>query len=132
MLYVFCITCSSTSLIVNLTSRLEVIEVELKQSRRVSSVTRTAGDNGKPDVTPRHHRRWTASSDQRRWSSESVISLPDSQRGTFTWQMPFTLKCIGTFRLVQCIIVQFLTWENIDRFGAKLVIHQIFPFNSFQ
>ena len=86
------------SLIVNLTSRLEVIEVELKQSRRVSSVTRATGDNGKPEVTPRHHRRWTASSDQRRWSSESVISLPDMQRGTFTWQMPFTLKCIGTFR----------------------------------
>ena len=91
--------CFVWSLIVNLTSRLEVIEVELKQSRRVSSVTRNTGDNGKPDVTPRHHRRWTASSDQRRWSSESVISLPDTQRGTFTWQMPFTLKCIGTFRL---------------------------------
>ena len=104
VMYVFCVTCFSTSLIVNLTSRLEVIEVELKQSRRVSSVTRAAGDNGKPDVTPRHHRRWTASSDQRRWSSESVISLPDSQRGTFTWQMPFTLKCIGTFRLVRNIL----------------------------
>ena len=95
--YVICITRLSISLIVNLTSRLEVIEVELKQSRRF---TRAAGDNGKPEVTPRHHRRWTASSDQRRWSSESVISLPDNQRGTFTWQMPFTLKCIGTFRSV--------------------------------
>jgi len=71
----------------------------MKQSRRVSVAARPSGDNGKPEMTPRHHRRWTTSSDQRRWSSESVISLPDSQRGSFTWQMPFTLKCIGTFRL---------------------------------
>ena len=109
----------STSLIVNLTSRLEVIEVELKQSRRMSSVTRTTGDNGKPEVTPRHHRRWTASSDQRRWSSESVISLPDSQRGTFTWQMPFTLKCIGTFRLVEH---GHTAWKIINRFGKTVSI----------
>ena len=95
-----------SSLIVNLTSRLEVIEVELKQSRRVSSASvRATGDNGKPEVTPRHHRRWTASSDQRRWSSESVISLPDTQRGSFTWQMPFTLKCIGTFRYLFIMVI---------------------------
>jgi len=92
-------------LIVNLTSRLEVIEVDMKQSRRVSVAARPSGDNGKPEMTPRHHRRWTASSDQRRWSSESVISLPDSQRGSFTWQMPFTLKCIGTFRsILLCVM----------------------------
>lgn len=92
-------------MIANLTSRLEGIEVDMKQSRRVSVASRPSGDNGKPEMTPRHHRRWTASSDQRRWSSESVISLPDSQRGSFTWQMPFTLKCIGTFRLIiSCVL----------------------------
>ena len=88
------------SLIANLTSRQEGIEVELKQSQKVSSVTKSTSDNGKPEVTLHHHRRWTASSDQRQWSLESVISLPDMQQGIFTWQMPFILKCIGTFMSV--------------------------------
>ena len=41
--------------------------------------------------------------DQRRWSGESVGSVASSifenhHRGPFIWQMPFTVKCIGTFR----------------------------------
>ena len=42
--------------------------------------------------------------DSRRWSNDSLSSatsltvLPEALRSTFVWQMPFTLKCIGTFR----------------------------------
>ena len=33
-------------------------------------------------------------------SITSLSVLPEVHRGPFVWQMPFTLKCIGTFRLV--------------------------------
>lgn len=99
MLYICTyVTCFSISLIVNLTNRQKVIEEESKQSQSVSFVTEAAGDIGKLKVTSHHHQHEMASSDQ---SSDS-ISLPDSQ-DTVTWQMPFTLKCIGTFMLVQTL-----------------------------
>ena len=54
------------------------------------------------NLMPRYLSRSYA--DPRRWSIESTSSLtslpplPEAQRGAFVWQMPFTLKCIGTFR----------------------------------
>lgn len=43
----------------------------------------------------------------KRWSSESSSSIAsltpvlETRREHFMWQMPFTLKCIGTFRSVK-------------------------------
>lgn len=41
---------------------------------------------------------------EKRWSMESATSLASthdySQNKPFVWQMPFTVKCIGTFKLV--------------------------------
>ena len=72
------------------------------------------------NTTPNFHRRYTiiiqslihlfnellirSYSEMKRWSSDSATSLtslaavPEVHRGPFVWQMPFTLKCIGTFR----------------------------------
>ena len=50
----------------------------------------------------------------KRWSMESVTSLTyathdgghnNSYQRLFLWQMPFTVKCIGTFKLVLTVLV---------------------------
>ncbi|XP_003383841.1 PREDICTED: E3 ubiquitin-protein ligase TRAF7-like [Amphimedon queenslandica] len=59
-------------------------------------------NTGDGNVTPVYPRRTMV--DPRRWSSDSYSSvtsltvLPEAERGPFVWRMPFTLKCIGTFR----------------------------------
>lgn len=97
--------CSRT--ITNLTSRMDRLEAELdsvKSVRLRHSTNRVPADRG--DITPRYGRKdrqTSAGVDQRRWSGDSVSSVASSifenhHRGPFIWQMPFTVKCIGTFR----------------------------------
>lgn len=90
----------SLSTITTLTSRMDRLETELEafKSVRLRPSTRhhTTGD-----TTPRYNRR-TSANGTKRWSSESITSItsltPETNRGPFIWQMPFTVKCIGTFR----------------------------------
>ena len=95
--------------ITNLTSRMERLEAEhesAKSLRLRHSTNRKPTDRG--DITPRYGRKdhqTSVSVDQRRWSGESVSSVASSifenhHKVPFIWQMPFTVKCIGTFRSV--------------------------------
>lgn len=102
--------------ITTLTSRMEKVETDIDafksvRLRRHSTmpVTTATLSNSSPttitnegNTTPNFHRR--SYSEMKRWSSDSATSLtslaavPEVHRGPFVWQMPFTLKCIGTFR----------------------------------
>lgn len=99
--------CLSLRTITSLTSRMDRLEAELesvKSLRLRHSTHRMPADRG--DVTPRYGRKDRQTSmgvDQRRWSGESVNSVASSifenhHKVPFIWQMPFTVKCIGTFR----------------------------------
>ena len=63
-------------------------------------------DRGGGEATPRYSRR-EKQENAKRWSTESMSSTYlESPRGPFQWQMPFTVKCIGTFRYVHwgCVL----------------------------
>ena len=89
----------SISTITTLTSRMDKLETELEAFKSVRLRPSTRHHTG--DTTPRYNRR-TSANGTKRWSSESITSVtsltPETNRGPFVWQMPFTVKCIGTFR----------------------------------
>ena len=98
-----------SSTITSLTSRMDRLETELENIKSVrlrhsSSTRQLQADRG--DITPRYSRRdrqMSTGVDHRRWSGESASSVASSifenhHRTPFIWQMPFTVKCIGTFR----------------------------------
>lgn len=89
---------------VNIALRSEKIEESIR------SWTPHGGRYGNSSGTPIIRER---SNREKRWSVESTTSLTSthdySQNKPFVWQMPFTVKCIGTFKLVVCVCVCQLT-----------------------
>ena len=89
--------------VASLSSRVEVLEGSLKQLK-LTNISPGLPDPGNTPVRRRRDSR--RSNGGQRWSKESGSSstaLPpvtESRRTGMdvTWQMPFTLKCIGTFR----------------------------------
>ena len=83
--------------ITSLTSRMDKLETDLESYKAIRLHSSSRRNMDRSDATPRYNRKST--SDVKRWSSESVTSFQlDPHRGPFHWQMPFTVKCIGTFR----------------------------------
>lgn len=87
--------------ITTLTSRMDRMETELEAFKSVrlrghSSSTRLG------DPTHRYTRPSAAANEHKRWSTDSSSSLAytpaEAHRRPFIWQMPFTVKCIGTFK----------------------------------
>ena len=94
------------STITSLTSRMDKLESDLegyKSARLRHSNSRHNKDLG--ELTPKYNRRERPSiNEAKRWSTESMASLySEPHRGPFQWQMPFTVKCIGTFRYCDSI-----------------------------
>ena len=83
---------------VNIALRSEKIEESIR------SWTPHGGRYGNSSGTPIIRER---SNREKRWSVESTTSLTSThdytQNKPFVWQMPFTVKCIGTFKLVYVI-----------------------------
>ena len=73
-------------------------ELEMVKSVRLRHQTsRQPAANG-PDSTPHFNYRINVR-DSKRWSIESSCSMAAiSEHGPFQWQMPFIIKCLGTFR----------------------------------
>ncbi len=67
------------------------------------------------DITPLTGRRaGRGGAKDKRWSTDSLGSVPSlsfypSRKTNFVWEMPFTVKCIGTFKYVQQILTLFGT-----------------------
>ena len=95
-----CLVCSS---ITALSSRMDKLESELEGVKSLR-VQRSGSNLQRGEVTPRYSRRDKhTNNDHKRWSTESSASMTSYQEGhktngPFRWQMPFTVKCIGTFR----------------------------------
>jgi len=96
-----CICVCST--ITSLSSRMDKLEAELEVVKS-ARVQRTGSSRQRGEVTPRYGRRdRMTNNDHKRWSTESSASMTSyheghKSNGPFRWQMPFTVKCIGTFR----------------------------------
>lgn len=97
-------------IVASLSSRLEAVEGSLKQFKHASALTGLCetGQGGTP-VRRRRESTSRRSNGGQRWSKESASGSPtvlpslaeshkDGNGMDVTWQMPFTLKCIGTFR----------------------------------
>ncbi len=94
---------SHHSTITSLTSRMDKLETDMEaykslRPRNSSRRNNNNMDHGGGEATPRYNRR-EKQENMKRWSTESMSSMYlESPRGPFQWQMPFTVKCIGTFR----------------------------------
>ena len=114
------------STITTLMSRMDKLETELENYKSVRlrhTTSRRPSERG--EATPIYSRRnGQSTNDNRRWSSESMSSLVssafDRQRGPFVWQMPFTVKCIGTFRCVHDTHVCYLA-TRVQGLGIVIV-----------
>jgi len=96
------ILCPSLSTITTLTSRMDKLETDLEAFKSVRlRVSTRHHERATGDPSPRYSRR---TNDTKRWSSDSITSVAsyttETHRGPFIWQMPFTVKCIGTFKWV--------------------------------
>jgi E3 ubiquitin-protein ligase TRAF7 len=73
-----------------------------RNSSTVAPLTSSSHHPIEGSTTPVYQRKY--SNDTRRWSNDSYSSVtsltvvPEVHRGPFVWQMPFTVKCVGTFR----------------------------------
>ena len=109
--------CHTHSTLTALTSRMDKLEESLLnfslRSEKIEDTLRSwtphgrtytgTGSGGTPVIRERTNR-------EKRWSIESTTSLASTHDNMhtnnhkpFVWQMPFTVKCIGTFRLVLCV-----------------------------
>ena len=103
-------TLTHTSTITAITSRLDKLEeslasVSLRSDKLEESVrswpplARYGSSSGRGDGTPVIREK---SAREKRWSTDSLASLvsqahDNNHHRPFIWQMPFTVKCIGTF-----------------------------------
>ena len=73
----------------------------------------------------RRDRQSINENNHKRWSTESTTSmnslLDGHKGGPFHWQMPFTVKCIGTFRLGQCLSLYSISFVFVPLFYLFLV-----------
>ena len=104
-------TLTHTSTITAITSRLDKLEeslasVSLRSDKLEESVrswpplARYGSSSGRGDGTPVIREK---SAREKRWSTDSLASLvsqahDNNHHRPFIWQMPFTVKCIGTFK----------------------------------
>ena len=90
-----------------LSSRMDKFETDLEGVKSVR-VQRAGSNLQRGEGTPRYSRRERHThndGNHKRWSTESSASMASyhygmagHRSGPFQWQMPFTVKCIGTFR----------------------------------
>jgi len=94
------ILCPSLSTITTLTSHMDKLETDLEASKSVRLLVPTRHhERATGDPSPHYSHR---TNDTKRWSSDSITSVAsyttETHQGPFIWQMPFTVKCIGTFK----------------------------------
>ncbi len=107
--YLYLTHCLRT--ITSLTSRMDKLEADLDSFKNVrtrqSSLSRMP-----PDITPLTGRKTgRGGAKDKRWSMDSLGSIPSlsfdpSKKSSFVWEMPFTVKCIGTFKCVILVLYQ--------------------------
>lgn len=104
--------------ITTLTSRMDRLEAELEVFRSVRLRHPSNQDRVTSEITPISNRRAGRSETRhKRWSVDSVGSAASaswdvSSKANFVWEMPFTVKCIGTFKGHKGTIWSMVTYHN--------------------
>ena len=91
---------------------MDKLEAELEgyKSVRLRQGTSARRLSERGEITPHYSRKYHGN-EGKRWSVDSIGSTASTsldaarQRTAFVWQMPFTVKCIGTFRYYVCVSV---------------------------
>ena len=109
---------------------MDKLEAELEGYKSVrlrqSAGARRLSERG--EITPHYSRKYHGN-EGKRWSIDSMGSTASTsleaarQRTAFVWQMPFTVKCIGTFRYCVCVCVHMICLYFGSMFKIVLIMH---------